>query len=68
MERIWRLLVAIFFLCAGTTLLVLAWVLDSNGIAVVAIYAALGLIPIGLIKGFYDVIKFGFKDDEKKEE
>ena len=67
MERIWRLLVAIFFLCAGTTLLVLAWVLDSNGIAVVAIYAALALIPIGLIKGFYDVIKFGFKDNEKKE-
>ena len=67
MERIWRLLVAIFFLCAGTTLLVLAWVLDSNGIAVVALYAALVLIPVGLVKGFYDVIKFGFKDEDNNE-
>ena len=67
MERIWRLLVAIFLLCAGTTLLVVAWVFDSNGIAVVAIYAALALIPIGLIKGFYVFIKFGFKDEEPKE-
>ena len=67
MERIWRLLVAIFFLCAGATLLVLALALESNGIAVIAIYAALVFIPIGLIKGLYDVIKFGSKEDEKEE-
>jgi len=67
MERIWRLLVAIFFLCAGATLLVLALALESNGIAVIAIYAALVLIPVGLIKGFYNVIKFGMKEDQKEE-
>ena len=67
MERIWRLLVAIFFLCAGVTLLVLALALESSGAAVIAIYAALVFIPIGLIKGLYDVIKFGFKEEEKKE-
>jgi len=67
MERIWRLLVAIFFLCAGATLLVLALALESNGIAVIAIYAALVLIPVGLIKGFYNVIKCGMKEDNKEE-
>ena len=67
MERIWRLLVAIFFLCAGATLLILALALESNGIAVIAIYAALVLIPIGLIKGFYDIIKFGSAEDPKEE-
>ena len=67
MERIWRLLVAIFFLCAGATLLILALALESNGIAVIAIYAALVLIPIGLIKGFYDIIKFGSVEDPKEE-
>ena len=60
-------MVAIFFLCAGVTMLVLALALDSNGVAVIAIYAALVFIPIGLIKGLYDVIKFGFKEEEQKE-
>jgi len=67
MERIWRLLVAIFFLCAGGTLLILALALDGGGLATVSIYAALVFIPIGLIKGLYNVIKFGSEEDEKDE-
>ena len=67
MERIWRLLVAIFFLCAGATLLILALALESNGIAVIAIYAALVFIPIGLIKGLYDVIKFSWEENKQDE-
>jgi len=48
-------------------LLVLAFVFENTGIAVVAIYTALVFIPIGLIKGLYDVIQFGSKEDEKEE-
>ena len=67
MERIWRLLVAIFFLCAGVALIALAWMFENTMAAVVAIYTALVFIPIGLIKGLYDVINFGSKEDEQEE-
>ena len=67
MERIWKLLVAIFFLCAGGTLLVLAQAVESGGLAIVSIYGALLFIPIGLIKGLYHVIGFGWEEDNKEE-
>ena len=67
MERIWRLLVAIFFLCAGLTLLVLALAVESGGLATASIYGALVFIPIGLIKGLYDVIKFSWEENKQDE-
>ena len=67
MERIWKLLVALFFLCAGGTLLVLALAVESGGLATVSIYGALLFIPIGLIKGLYDVIRFSWEEDNKEE-
>ena len=67
MERIWRLLVAIFFLCAGCTLLVLALAAEGGGLATVSIYGALVFIPIGLIKGLYDIIKYSWSEDKKEE-
>ena len=67
MERIWRLLVAIFFLCAGVALVALAWLFENTVVAGVCLYAALAIIPIGIIKGFYDVFKFGSAEEEEKE-
>ena len=67
MERIWRLLIAIFFLCAGVALIALAWLFENTMVAVICIYAALALIPIGLIKGFYDAFKYGSKEINPEE-
>ena len=67
MERIWRLLVAIFFLCAGVALIAFSWIFENTIVAAICIYAALVFIPIGIIKGFYDVFHFGSTDEDRKE-
>ena len=67
MERIWKLLVAIFFLCAGVALIALAWVFEHTMIAMIAIFIALVFILIGLIKGIYNLLFFGPEEDSREE-
>ena len=67
MERIWRLLVAVFFLVAAIALALLAWLFEGTFIAGICVYAILALIPIGLVKGLYNVFHFGSAEDKKQE-
>ena len=67
MERIWRLLVAIFLLCAAIALGLCVYFFENSWISVVALYGMLILIPVGLIKGFYNIFCYHPEEEEKEE-
>lgn len=69
MDKIWRLLVAIFILCAVIALLVFANLFGSSALAVMSVYAALILLPIGIAKGAFAIIDYHreCKNEEENE-
>ena len=65
MEKIWRLLTAIFILCAMIAVLLLAYEFQNAVLSVAAVYAAILLIPVGIAKGILVMIDY---HKEKKDE
>lgn len=57
LDKIWRLLTAIFILVAGIALLGVYFLLSSSIVSVIAGYAAIICIPWGLIKGIIVIVK-----------
>ena len=66
MEKIWHLLVAIFLVCVSIALGLAIWLFEGTVIAGVSVYAFLILLPVGIIKGFYNIFtrKSGKADKE----
>ena len=57
LEKIWRLLVAIFLLLIGISILLLAYIVFQNSaLAIVGVYGAFILIPWGIGKGLFAII------------
>ena len=59
MERIWKLVVYIFWIVASTALILLAYVLSGNQyspFAIVMVYAGLAGLAIGIFGGFYTIV------------
>ena len=59
MERIWKLVVYIFWIVASTALILLAYVLSGNQyspFAVIMVYAGLAGLAIGIFGGFYTIV------------
>ena len=59
MERIWKLIVYIFWIVASTALILLAYVLSGNQyspFAVIMVYAGLAGLAIGIFGGFYTIV------------
>ena len=59
MERIWKLVVYIFWIVASTALILLAYVLSGNQYspyAVIMVYAGLAGLAIGIFGGFYTIV------------
>ena len=56
MDKLWRLINAIFWIAAGVGLIVLGWLLSggmfNNALVVLMAYAAMGMILLGIAKGF----------------
>ena len=68
MERIWRLLVAIFLVCSAIALGMLISFFGNSGVSVICMYGMLILAPIGIIKGFYNIFCYRPSEKEKTEE
>lgn len=66
MDRIWRMLVAIFLLCAAIAMGMLVTFFQNSVIGVVCVYAMLILAPIGIIKGFYNIFCYRPEPEEKQ--
>ena len=56
MDKIWRLLVAVFFLLAALTLIVVAYIFQHTVLAVIGIYGGLILFLLGIGKGLFAMI------------
>lgn len=57
LDKIWRLLTAIFILVAGIALLGVYFLLSNSIVSVIAGYAAIICILWGLIKGIIVIVK-----------
>ena len=68
MERIWRLLVAIFLVCTAIALGMLFSLMGNEFPGILCAYGMLILAPIGIIKGFYNIFCYRPSDKEKTEE
>ena len=66
MEKIWRLLTAIFILCAVIAVLLLAYEFQNAVFSVAAVYAAILMIPVGIIKGV--LVMIDYHREKKNEE
>ena len=67
MDRMWRLLVAIFFLCAALVMWLMCYVFEGTVIAGICVYGMLILTVIGIVKGFYNIWFYHSEDREKHE-
>ena len=66
LDKIWRLLTAIFILVAAIALIGIAFVFQNAMISVIALYPALIYVLWGLIKGIIVIVKH--LDESAKEE
>jgi hypothetical protein len=66
LDKIWRLLTAIFILVAAIALIGIAFVFQNAMISVIALYPALICVLWGLIKGIIVIVKH--LDESAKEE
>ena len=66
LDKIWRLLTAIFILVAAIALIGIAIVFQNAMISVIALYPALICVLWGLIKGIIVIVKH--LDESAKEE
>lgn len=62
MDKIWRLLTAIYMIAVGVGLIAVGWVLTGgrfdHAVIVIMAYVALFLIPIGITKGLLVMIDY----------
>ena len=70
MDKIWRLLTAIFMIAVGVGLITVGWVMTggmfNNAVIVIMAYVALFLIPIGIAKGLFVVIDYHREHKEEE--
>lgn len=68
MDKIWRLLTAMFIMMVGAVSLIMAYILFvDTALAVVGVYAAFICIPWGIAKGLLVIIDYHREQKEKEE-
>lgn len=62
MDKLWRLMTAIFMIAVGVGLFLLGWIFSggmfNNAFAVIIAYLMIGLILIGITKGLLVIIDY----------
>ena len=72
MDKIWRLLTAIFLIAVAVGLFLIGWIFSNgtfnNIFSALIIYVVLFLVLIGITKGILVIIDYHREQDQEKEE
>ena len=70
MDKLWKLVNAIFWIAAGLGLLAIGWIFSGGmfreAVTVLMAYAAMGMIMLGIVKGFFAIADYNKEHKEKE--